>query len=108
LLKGLTAPGRFITKYGLAGECPQGPLYETDGYWRGGIWGASTLIIVDGLQQIGETTLAVELAEKFCSTYSRSGMAENFDALTGESRSDPAYTWTSSIFQIFARGTYKE
>jgi putative isomerase len=32
----------------------------------------------------------------------RSGMAENFDAITGEGLRDPAYTWTSSVFLIFA------
>jgi len=32
----------------------------------------------------------------------QSGFAENYDALTGEARRDPAYTWTSSVFLILA------
>jgi hypothetical protein len=32
----------------------------------------------------------------------QSGMHENFDAITGDGLRDPAYTWTSSVFLIFA------
>ena len=32
----------------------------------------------------------------------KSGMAENFDAETGDALRDPDYTWTSSVFLVFA------
>ena len=32
----------------------------------------------------------------------RSGMAENYDAITGDGLRDRAYTWTSSVFLILA------
>lgn len=93
---------RFVTPHGLATENPQSPLYEPDGYWRGPVWAPSTLLIISGLLACGEKQLAAKIARSFCRTCGQSGMAENFDALTGEGLRDRAYTWTASVFQILA------
>jgi glycogen debranching enzyme len=100
LVNGLTQPGRFITGHGLATESPRSPLYEPDGYWRGPIWAPSTMLLVEGLAACGENQLARELCRRFCAMAARSGMAENFDALTGQGLRDRAYTWTSSVFLV--------
>ncbi len=92
----------FLTEYGMATELPQSPFYKHDGYWRGPIWAPTTMLVVDGLISSGEEELALEIARKFCAMASQSGMAENFDALTGEGLRDPAFTWTSSVFLILA------
>lgn len=102
LIRGLTRADRFITDYGLATESPLSPLYVPDGYWQGPIWAPSTLLMVEGLAGCGEKELAKALSIKFCSMASRSGMAENYDALTGAGLRDPDYTWTASIFLILA------
>lgn len=102
LIAGLRAAGRFLTEHGLASESLSSPLYEPDGYWRGPIWGAATMLIVDGLKAAGELQFARELSRKFCGMAARSGLAENYDALTGEGLRDRAYTWTSSIFLFLA------
>ncbi|MDT7813804.1 MAG: hypothetical protein QOJ42_3720 [Acidobacteriaceae bacterium] len=88
--------------FGLASESESSPLYESDGYWRGPIWAPSTMIIATGLDEMGEYTLADSLKERFCTMAQKSGMAENFDAKTGDALRDPAYTWTSSVFLVFA------
>jgi putative isomerase len=88
--------------FGLSTEPKSSPFYEADGYWRGPIWAASTMVIADGLDDMGEHDLADSLREKFCLMAQKSGMAENFDAQTGASLRDPAYTWTSSVYLIFA------
>ena len=100
LTSAIATEGRFLTKYGLATESIKSKKYESDGHWRGPIWAPSTLLIVDGLNQCGETALAREIAGRFCKTVTLSGMAENFDAQTGKGLRDPAYTWTSSVFQV--------
>ena len=102
LITGLKEEGRFLTEHGLATESPNSPLYEPDGYWRGPIWAPSTMIIIDGLAASGEMEFARELARRFCDMIARSGMAENFDALTGEGLRDRAHTWTASVFLILA------
>jgi hypothetical protein len=93
---------RFVTDYGVATEDPASPHYTPDGYWRGPIWAPSTMLIVWGLEAVGETVLAREIAEQFCRVCAQSGFAENFDALTGEGLRDPAYTWTASVFMVLA------
>ena len=70
--------------------------------WRGPIWAPTTMIVAEGLEAAGEIELAQEIRRRFCRTVARSGMAENFDALTGGPLRDRAYTWTSSVFLIFA------
>lgn len=92
----------MLTKYGLATESIGSPYYESDGYWRGPIWAPSTMLIVDGLRESGEETLAKDITKKFANLCSISGFAENYDALTGEGLRDRAYTWTSSVFLILA------
>jgi putative isomerase len=88
--------------FGLASEPESSPLYARDGYWRGPIWAPSTMIITAGLDEMGEHTLSDSLKERFCRMAQKSGMAENFDAQTGDALRDPAYTWTSSVFLLFA------
>jgi len=102
LVAGLKEEGGFLTAHGLATESVRSPLYESDGYWRGPIWAPSTMIIVEGLAAAGEKAFAREVARRFCDTVVGSGMAENFDALTGEGLRDRACTWTSSVFLILA------
>jgi putative isomerase len=90
------------SSFGLASEPKSSPLYTADGYWRGPIWAPSTMIITAGLDEMGEHTLSDSLKERFCRMAQKSGMAENFDAETGDALRDPAYTWTSSVFLLFA------
>jgi len=92
----------FITDWGLASESTQSKYYHPDGYWKGPIWGPSTLIAVEGLRACGEDALADEIALKYCKLIMKSGFSENFDAKTGDARRDPAYTWTASAFLVLA------
>ncbi|MGB8454865.1 MAG: hypothetical protein WCD89_21365 [Anaerocolumna sp.] len=61
-----------------------------------------TVMTADGLISAEEKNLARDIAMKFCKIVKKTGMAENFNALTGEGLRDRAYTWTSSIFLILA------
>jgi putative isomerase len=100
LITGLTQRDRFLTEYGLATESVSSPDYQADGYWRGPIWAPSTMLLVDGLNAVGEVEFARELSKRFCAMVARSGMAENFDALSGDGLRDRAYSWTSSVFLV--------
>lgn len=102
LVAGLKEPNQFLTDHGLATERLRSPYYQADGYWRGPIWAPSTMLLVDGLNTVGEVPFAQEIRRRFCAMVTRSGMAENFDAFTGEGLRDRAYSWTSSSFLILA------
>jgi hypothetical protein len=92
----------FVAPVGVASEQPGSPHYEADGYWRGPVWGASTYLIVLGLESLGQRRLARTLARRFCANCVRNGFAENFEALSGAALRDPGYTWTAGIFLLLA------
>ncbi len=102
LVAGLKKDGRFLTEYGLATESLRSPDYVPDGYWLGPIWAPAMMVMIESLREVGENALADDLRRRFCRTVVQSGMAENFDAITGAGLRDPAYTWTSSVFLIYA------
>lgn len=102
LAAGLSDEERFFTPNGFATESIRSIHYESDGYWRGPIWAPVMMLLVDGLARCGEETLAAEAAGRFCVMAVKSGMAENFDALSGEGLRDRAFTWTSSVFLMLA------
>ncbi|WP_284164901.1 trehalase family glycosidase [Frigidibacter sp. SD6-1] len=97
LVSGLKSGG-WITDWGPATESTGSPLYEANGYWRGPIWAPTTLLLWDGLMQQGDVQLARDIARRFCRLCETSGMAENFDALSGAGLHDRAFAWTSAVY----------
>jgi glycogen debranching enzyme len=91
-----------LTPHGPATEKLDSPGYLDGGYWRGPIWAPSTMLITTGLQEIGEHDLARTIMRGFCDMCREHGFAENFHPVTGKGLYCPAYTWTSSVFMIFA------
>ncbi|MEG9295095.1 trehalase family glycosidase [Mangrovibacillus sp. Mu-81] len=89
---------RYLTKWGIASEAIDSPLYEEDAYWRGPIWAPTTLLFVEAFEECGEHELAKDVAWKFLELCKHGGFAENFHAETGEGLRDLAHTWTSSVF----------
>jgi glycogen debranching enzyme len=92
-----------LTRWGVATERPDSPLYEDDGYWRGPVWAPSTVLIEDGLRAAGRVELADRVRDSFLALCEANGFAENFDARTGEGLRDRAYTWTASAYLLLAR-----
>jgi putative isomerase len=87
---------------GLATEKPGSSKYKECGYWRGPVWAPATMLVVTGLADIGENALLKTIVDAFCRICVENGFYENFDAMTGAGHFDTAYTWTSSVFMIFA------
>ena len=77
-------------------------------------------MIGEGLKEDGRVDLEQDLRSRLCNMISRSGFAENFDAITGagsvmpdldasdHERRDPSYTWTSSVFLLYAQEEARE
>ncbi|KTR90780.1 glycogen debranching protein [Microbacterium testaceum] len=91
-----------LTSWGPATQLVETPEYEDDGYWRGPIWAPSTMLIEEGLRRGGHLELADTINERFRALCETSGFAENFDARTGAGLRDRAYTWTASVYLVFA------
>ena len=98
LLEGLREEGRFLTSNGWATESVNSRYYKPDGYWRGPIWAPSTMPLVEGVAAAGDKELAMEIARRYCRMVSLSGMAENFDALTGAGARSGVYLDFQRIF----------
>ena len=90
----------LLTSYGLATESISSPCYDPDGYWRGPIWAPAMLLLILGIHDGGDPDFAGLLARRFIRACKKGGMAENFNALTGEGLRDPAYTWTSAAYLV--------
>ena len=109
LIEGLMRPGRFRTEHGFASEALTSPNYTPNGYWRGPVWASSSMLIAEGLDSMGQKQIAHDLRRDFCDMAQKSGeMSENYDAKTGAPLRDPAYTWTSSVYLIFAHQLWNE
>ncbi len=102
MITDLKRPGNLLTAHGLATESIASACYEADGYWRGPGWAPIMLLMVMGIADGGDEAFARLLAERFCDTCVRGGLAENYDALTGEPLRDPSHTWTASVFIVLS------
>jgi hypothetical protein len=60
------------------------------------------MIIVSGLEASGEQEFAKELKLRFCRMAAEHGFGENYEAISGARLRDPDYTWSASVFLIFA------
>lgn len=108
LLEKLLQESGYRTKWGFATERTDSRYYRSDGYWRGPIWAPAAWLIVQGLKACGYKKEALQVMTDFCDLCRRSGSAENFDAVTGEPLRDRAYTWTASVFLLFANAIWEE
>ena len=102
LIARLKTPGEFLSPFGLATENLKSPMYRPRGYWRGPIWPAPMIMLIDALTQCGESEFAADLRRSFCDLVNASGMAENFDAQTGQGYHDFHFSWTAGIFLVLA------
>ncbi len=93
----------FLTPFGPATEALTSPKFVAVGGYgmRGPIWAPYVYLLADGLRRGGRRDLAARMATGFCTAVERSGsMWENYDAVTGAGRDDPAYTWTASVYLL--------
>ncbi|MBC8078945.1 MAG: hypothetical protein H7X86_01280 [Gorillibacterium sp.] len=102
IVTALSDESQFLTQTGLATESRSSSSYsDGDSYWRGPTWAPVVYMVVDGLRRGGEQELARTIAHRFCQTVKESGaMYENYESSTGQGLSDPAYTWTASVFLL--------
>ncbi|MBV8972453.1 MAG: hypothetical protein JO290_09210 [Sphingomonadaceae bacterium] len=104
LVAELGDPSAFAAPCGPASESLASPLYKANGYWRGPVWGPSTLLIVRGLQACGEAALARDLGDRYRATCARAAtFRENYDARTGEGNDDGGMTWSAADYLLLAQ-----
>ncbi len=102
MVRGIATPGRFLSPYGLATEALTSPRYDEESYVKGPVWAPPNVFITQGLDQVGEHTLAGQIRNSFVQACRAQGMSEHFSARTGEAQGDPGYNWTAAMFLHFS------
>ena len=64
LVKQLTDPSLFWSKYPVTTSAMDEPSFDPDGFWRGDMWPPTNYLIALGLNRYGYFDIAIELAEK--------------------------------------------
>ncbi|MDR1232375.1 MAG: hypothetical protein LBK61_13360 [Spirochaetaceae bacterium] len=107
----------FLTRRGFATESVKSPLYDqrrggsASAYWRGAIWAPSTLLLLKGLVNIGETAFAKEAATRYLKTLESKPdtFYENYDALLDTGCDDYGFGWTAASYVLLKdEGFYNE
>ncbi len=98
LIDGIKLEGHLLTPFGFTNEDRTSPDFNTESYTRGSVWAPVNLILIDGLMASGENNFAKEVARRYCIHLTKIGFPEKFNALTGNSENDRAYTWTPGVF----------
>ncbi|WP_125206406.1 amylo-alpha-1,6-glucosidase [Capsulimonas corticalis] len=103
LIREITSEELFLAPFGPATEALNSAKYQSNGYWRGPVWGPSTFLVFDSLLQCNETTAAEEIAERFCAACNiQRDFRENYDAVTGAGQYDSGMTWSAADFLLMA------
>jgi len=99
----------FLTEFGLASESILSKKHKYDGYWRGPIWGPPNYQIFYGLKDMGETTIAMEIAKRFCKMCNQFPVFnENYDPASGKGLQAPGVTWTAAVFILLSHELSKK
>ncbi len=88
--------------YGFPSWDPRHPAFESKRYWRGPVWAMANYMIVQGLQEHGETALAERIRSDTMRLIENSGFYEYFDPITGDGHGGPNFTWTAAIYLIWS------
>lgn len=81
------------------------PDFNPDCYWQGPAWVNTNWLIIDGLRRYGYNDHAEALRESTLDMVRRSGFAEYFDPITGESLGAHNFSWTAALVIDMLNGT---
>ena len=108
LVKELMTEGRWLTKYGFAGESTDSDRYVPVGWLAGPLLAPIHLLTCLGLSNSGYKAEAAEITRRYCRTLINANFAMIIDAQTGldcsEGRWSNRYpnrmSWTAMVFLV--------
>jgi alpha,alpha-trehalase len=90
-------------RYGFPSWDPRSPTFEPKRYWRGPVWAVVNYMMVQGLEECGETALAERMKSDTLKLIETSGFHEYFDPMTGEGLGGTDFTWTAAIHLAWSK-----
>ncbi|HKZ86307.1 MAG TPA: trehalase family glycosidase [Anaerolineae bacterium] len=101
LIKHLTDPDEFWTRYPLPTVARSDPHYDPNQMWRGPTWVNINYLFIEGLQRCGRNDLAAELRDRTLDlVMQRDDIFEYYHPETGDHppKAAPIFGWTSAVF----------
>jgi hypothetical protein len=108
LVRQLTDPSLFWSKYPVTTSAMNEPTFRPDGFWRGDVWPPTNYLIQLGLNRYGYHDLAREMADKMLELVRKhDGHAhERYNGVEGLGLGVKDYCWGVSIWSMIVNAHY--
>ena len=108
LVKQLTDPSLFWSKYPVTTSAMDEPTFKPDGFWRGDIWPPTNYLVTIGLNRYGYYDIAIEIANKMQELVEKyDGHAyERYNGVAGTSLGVKDYCWGVVTWSIAVNTIY--
>jgi hypothetical protein len=108
LVRQLTDPSLFWSKYPVTTSSMVEPTFKPDGFWRGDMWPPTNYLVALGLNRYGYYEIAIDLADKMQELLKKyDGHAyERYNGVTGDTLGVKDYCWGVAIWSIAVNTIY--
>ncbi len=108
LVRQLTDPSLFWSKYPVTTSSMDEPTFKPDGFWRGDMWPPTNYLVALGLNRYGYYDTAIELADKMQELLEKyDGHAyERYNGVTGGTLGVKDYCWGVAAWSIAVNTIY--
>jgi len=108
LVKQLTDPSLFWSKYPVTTSSMDEPTFDPNGFWRGDVWPPTNYLVVLGLNRYGYYDIAIELANKMRKLLEKcDGHAyERYNGVEGIGIGVKDYCWGVALWSIVVNTIY--
>gem|GEM_PF-566131 len=108
LVRQLTDPSLFWSKYPVTTSAMNEPTFRPDGFWRGDVWPPTNYLIALGLDRYGYYDLAREMTDKMLELVRKhDGHAhERYNGVEGRGLGVKDYCWGVAIWSMLVNSHY--
>jgi len=108
LVKQLTDPSLFWSKYPVTTSAMDEPTFKPDGFWRGDMWPPTNYLVAMGLNRYGYHDVAIEIANKMQELVEKyDGHAfERYNGVAGTALGVKDYCWGVVTWSIAVNTIY--
>jgi hypothetical protein len=108
LVRQLTDPSLFWSKYPVTTSSMDEPTFKPDGFWRGDMWPPTNYLVALGLNRYGYYNIAIDLANKMQELLKKyNGHAyERYNGVTGDTLGVKDYCWGVATWSIRVNTIY--
>ena len=108
LVRQLTDPSLFWSKYPVTTSSMDEPTFKPDGFWRGDMWPPTNYLVALGLNRYGYYDIAIDLADKMQELLKKyDGHAyERYNGVTGDTLGVKDYCWGVATWSIAVNTIY--